>query len=335
MLLARNTTPTVSGCAAIVAAAVLLGGDTVVGQELAIAAASDLQAVFPTVAERYHRQTGRSVRLTYGSSGNFFSQIQNGAPFDLFFSADVEYPRRLEAAGLAEPGTLHEYATGRIVLWVRKDSGLDVRRGLPVLTDSRVRRIAIANPQHAPYGRAAVAALRGAKLYEALRGKLVLGENVSQAAQFVQSGNADVGILALSVALAPAVKATGAYAEIPAAFHPPIDQAAVVISRSRNKTAARDFLRFMDRPEIIQLLQAFGFMRPVRSVGGPADEAAKIGTAERTVRPADPPSPGCGPGSGEARRSAERIGGTRTLNLSIRLKPDPMRMRCAPRHSVR
>jgi molybdate transport system substrate-binding protein len=286
MLLARNRIRTVSGCATIVAAAVLLFGETVVGQELAIAAASDLQAVFPTVAERYHRQTGRSVRLTYGSSGNFFSQIQNGAPFDLFFSADIEYPRRLEAAGFAEAGTLREYATGRIVLWVRNDSGLDVRRGLPMLTDSRVRRIAIANPQHAPYGRAAVAALRGANLYEALRSKLVLGENVSQAAQFVQSGNADVGILALSVALAPAVKGVGAYAEIPAALHPPIDQAAVIISRSRNKTAARDFLRFMERPEIIQLLQAFGFTRSTKSVGGPSDGAATTGTAERAVRPA-------------------------------------------------
>jgi molybdate transport system substrate-binding protein len=240
----------------------LIGGTAAGAQDLAVAAASDLQAVLPLIAEQYQRESGTTLRVTYGSSGNFFAQIQNGAPFDLFFSADIDYPKRLEAAGFGEAGTLHEYAVGRLVIWTRRDSGIDVSRGLDVLTDARVRHVAIANPQHAPYGRAAVAALRHAGVYGQVRTKLVLGENISQAAQFVQSGNADVGILALSVALAPAVAAVGTYAEIPVSLHPPIEQAAIVVGASGRKDAARAFLAFMNRPQVLQLLQRFGFSRP-------------------------------------------------------------------------
>lgn len=229
-------------------------------QTLAIGAASDLQAVLPTLAKRFEQQSGIATRLTFGSSGNFFSQIQNGAPFDLFLSADLEYPRQLVSANLAFGDTLYEYASGRIVLWTRKDSGIDVQQGLRILVDPRVRRIAIANPEHAPYGRAAVAALRYEHLYEAVQSKLVLGENISQAAQFVQSGNADVGILALSVALAPALKAGGTYTEISSTMHPPIRQAAVVLRDARNQKAARDFLAFLKQPDSMKLLADFGFV---------------------------------------------------------------------------
>jgi molybdate transport system substrate-binding protein len=228
-------------------------------QTLSIGAASDLQAVLPALTQRFAQQSGIAARLTFGSSGNFFSQIQNGAPFDLFLSADLEYPRQLVSANLALGDTLYEYASGRIVLWTRNNSGLDVRQGLPILTDPRVRRIAIANPEHAPYGRAAVAALRHEHLYEAVQSKLVLGENISQAAQFVQSGNADVGILALSVALAPALKAGGTYAEIPATMHPAIRQGAVVLRGAKNQKAARDFLAFLQQPDSMKLLADFGF----------------------------------------------------------------------------
>ena len=228
-------------------------------QTLTIAAAADLQAVLPALAERFDRQSGVTTRVTFGSSGNFFSQIQNGAPFDLFLSADLDYPRQLIAAGAALPDSLYEYGAGRLVLWARTDAGIDVRRGLPLLTEARVRRIAIANPQHAPYGRAAVAALRHESVYAAAQPKLVLGENISQAAQFVQSGNADVGILALSVALAPALKASGVYFEIPEDWHPPIRQAAVIVRASQNQKAARDFLAFLKQPASAQLLADFGF----------------------------------------------------------------------------
>src|SRR5206468_9754557 len=169
------------------------GAPRCLAQGLTVAAASDLQSALPAIASRFENATGQPVRLTFGSSGNFFAQIQNGAPFDLFLSADIDYPRRLASSGLAERGSLREYAVGRVVLWTRTDSGVDVKRGLAVLEDSRVRRIAIANPEHAPYGRAAVAALRHEGLYDRVRDKFVLGENISQAAQFADSGSADVG----------------------------------------------------------------------------------------------------------------------------------------------
>jgi molybdate transport system substrate-binding protein len=236
-------------------ACLVLLSDRAPAQDLSIAAASDLQAVFPTLAERFQRESGHRVGLTFGSSGNFFSQIQNGAPFDLFFSADIEYASRLEAAGFAERGSLYRYATGRIVLWTRNDSGIDVRRGLSVLGDSRVRRVAIANPEHAPYGRAAVAALRHEKLYDGIRSKFVFGESVSQAAQFIQSGNAEAGIIALSTARTPALRSGGSYYEIPTASYPAIEQAAVIASASRRKDVARQFLAFFRRPEISLLMQ--------------------------------------------------------------------------------
>jgi molybdate transport system substrate-binding protein len=231
-------------------------------QELRVAAASDLQTVMPQLAERFGRETGYTVTPVFGSSGNFFGQIQNGAPFDLFFSADVDYPRRLGAAGFADPGSLYIYALGRIVLWTRKDSGVDVARGLAALDDPHVRRIAIANPDHAPYGRAAVAALQHERLYDRLKSKLVLGENISQAAQFVQSGAADAGIIALSLTVAPEAMAAGAAWEIPASFHPPIEQAAVVVAKSAHKEVAHQFIGFLQRPEIVRVLADYGFARP-------------------------------------------------------------------------
>jgi molybdate transport system substrate-binding protein len=231
-------------------------------QEIRVAAASDLQFAFPDVAARFQKETGNSVQLTFGSSGNFFAQIQNGAPFDLFFSADIDYPRKLEAAGLAEPGTLDPYATGQIVIWVPKESKLDVTSGVRVLLDSRVRKIAIANPEHAPYGRAAVSAMKAAGVFDKVSDKLVRGENISQAASFVASGNADVGILALSLALAPSMKEKGRYAKIPPADYPPIEQASILLKASTRKEVARQFLAFLKRPEIVQLMQTYGFVIP-------------------------------------------------------------------------
>ena len=143
-------------------------------EEITIAAASDLNFVFHEVATRFEKQTGNKVRLSFGSSGNFYAQIQNGAPYDLFFSADVEYPSKLQAAGLIEPGSLYEYAIGRLVLWAPNPSPLDPHQGVKALLDPRVRKIAIANPEHAPYGRAAEAALKNAGIYDQLAGKLIV-----------------------------------------------------------------------------------------------------------------------------------------------------------------
>ncbi len=232
------------------------------GAEIKVAAAADLTFVFKDVAAQFENQTGSKTKLTYGSSGNFFAQIQNGAPFDLFFSADIGYPEKLEAAGLVEPGTIYEYASGKIVMWVPNGSKLDLSRGLATLLDPGIRKIAIANPQHAPYGVAAVAAMRHAAVYDKIKGKLVLGENISQTAQFVQSGNADVGILALSLALAPAMKNAGRYVEIPAADYPPIIQAAVILKSSRNKELANQFMKFIKQPDTVALMARYGFSIP-------------------------------------------------------------------------
>ncbi len=231
-------------------------------QEITVAAAADLQFAFQDVAARFQKDTGKSVKLISGSSGNFFAQIQNGAPFDIFFSADIDYPRKLETAGLAEPGTLYQYATGKIVLWVPNESKLDLGRGLSVLLDPSIKKIALANPEHAPYGRAAVAAIKHENIYDKISGKFVLGENISQAASFVVSGSADIGIVALSLALAPTMKQKGRYAEIPADAYPPLEQGAVILKSSRKKDAARQFIEFLKTPPILELLRGYGFSVP-------------------------------------------------------------------------
>jgi molybdate transport system substrate-binding protein len=246
-------------------------------QGLTVAAASDLQSALPAIAAQFERDTGQTVRLTFGSSGNFFAQIQNGAPFDVFLSADIDYAKRLERSGQAERGSLYEYATGRVVLWTRKDSGIDVRRGLTVLTDARVRRVAIANPEYAPYGRAAIAALRHERLYEPVREKMVLGENISQAAQFAQSGSADVGVLALSLALSPPLKSSGIYFEIPESWHPPIEQAVVVLASSRQKALARQFLDCLKKQESVRILRSSGFAVPQATTQRPRYDSSRLG----------------------------------------------------------
>ena len=232
-------------------------------QEIAVAAAADLKFAMDDIASQYEKQTGNKVNVTYGSSGNFFSQLQNGAPFDLFFSADIDYARRVETAGLAEPGTLYPYAIGRIVIWAPADSRVDVTKlGWKALLSGSVQKIAIANPEHAPYGRAAVAALQKAGIYDQVKDKLVYGDNISQAAQFVQSGNAQVGIVALSLAVSSAMQG-GRRWEIPADMHPPIEQAAIVLKNGRNKDAARSFLDFVKTEFARATLAKYGFSFPL------------------------------------------------------------------------
>ncbi len=235
--------------------------------EITIAVAADLTFVFPDVAARFQKDTGNSVKFSFGSSGNFMSQIQNGAPFDMFFSADIGYPRKLEAAGLAEPGSLYEYAVGTLVLWVPHTSALDLKQGLAVLTDPSVHKIAIANPEHAPYGRAAGAAMKHDGVYDKVSGKLVMGENISQAAQFVQSGNADIGLLAFSLAVGPNLKEKGRYELVPTSDYPPIEQAAVIITSSKKKATAKQFIAYMKKPRIVSLMRDHGFVVPDSPVG--------------------------------------------------------------------
>ena len=165
-------------------------------QEITLAAAADMSAALPQLVADYTKKTGQAVKLSFGSSGNLTNQIRNGAPFDVFFSADEEYPQELTAEGLAAKDTLYRYAVGRLVLWVPGDSPLDLSKlGMKGLLDPSVKKISIANPATAPYGRAADAALRHFGIYDQVSSRLVLGENVSQAAQFVESGNAQAGLI--------------------------------------------------------------------------------------------------------------------------------------------
>ncbi len=231
--------------------------------EVLVAAASDLNFAFKEVVAQFERQTGTRVKLSLGSSGNLFSQIQNGAPFDLYFSADIRYPQKLVESGHGVPGSLYQYAVGRIVVWAGKQSPLAVEsRGMEVLLDPSIRRIAIANPKHAPYGRAAEAAMTHFKVLEPVRPKLVLGENISQAAQFVESGAADVGILALSLALAPAMAEAGRFWIVPAEAHPPLEQGAVLLTHAANQAAARAFMEFIKGAEGRAIMRRYGFVVP-------------------------------------------------------------------------
>lgn len=230
--------------------------------ELVIAAASDLNFAFKELVAEYEKTTGDHVKLSLGSSGNFYSQIKNGAPFDLYFSADIGYPKKLEGAGLTVPGSLYRYAVGRIVVWTGTASALDVTKGITVLQEPKIKKIAIANPKHAPYGRAAVAAMEHFKVYDQVKDRLIFGENVSQAAQFIESGACEIGIVALSLALAPTMKARGTYWEIPAEAHLPLEQGAVILKSSSHQGAARQFLEFVKGTQGQEIMRRYGFTVP-------------------------------------------------------------------------
>jgi molybdate transport system substrate-binding protein len=231
--------------------------------ELVVAAAADLSTALKEIGDNYEKKTGVKVKLSFGASGALTQQIQNGAPFDLFFSADMEYPRQLIASRDADAASLYQYAVGKLVLWVPADSTLDVEhKGMNVLLDPSVKKIAIANPQHAPYGRAAVAALKHTGVYDQVADRLVLGENVSQAAQFVESGNAQAGFVALAHAVAPGMRGKGKYWEVPVDAYPPLAQGVIVLSHSQHKKEAAEFLEYIKTKEVAELLRKYGFTLP-------------------------------------------------------------------------
>jgi molybdate transport system substrate-binding protein len=246
-------------------AAIICISQLCVAQEITVAAAADLQFAMQDIASRFQSATGKTVKPIYGSSGNFLQQIQNGAPFDVFFSANLGYAKELEAAGMTEPGSYYEYAKGRIVIWVPNASKLDLSIGMKALLDPAVKKIAIANPLHAPYGQAAVAAMQRENIYDRLKDKFVLGENISQTAAFVVSGAADIGVVALSLVLSPNMKDKGRYVEVPEEDYPPIEQACVILRSSKNKDVARQFLSFIKTPAIHDMLKSYGFNVPASS----------------------------------------------------------------------
>ncbi len=247
---------------AVICALIFAGVNRAGAEEVTIAAASDLNFAFKELIAEYEKTTGNHVKLSLGSSGNFYAQIQNGAPFDLYFSADIGYPKKLEDAGLTVPGSLYRYAVGRIVLWAATASRLDVSKGLDVLREPGIKKIAIANPKHAPYGRAAVAAMESSHVYESVKDKLILGENISQAAQFIESGACDIGIIALSLAMAPAMSGKGVYWDIPVDAYPSLEQGAVILKQSKNQEAARRFLEFLKNSQGQDIMRRYGFTLP-------------------------------------------------------------------------
>lgn len=231
--------------------------------DLRIAAASDLQTVLPKIVTEFEKITGNKVSITFGSSGVLFAQIKNGAPFDIFLSADLDYPQALITANLADSGLVAQYANGKLVLWVKNNLAQQAKRdGLAILKSNLVQKIAMANPQHAPYGRAAQAALESTGLYDRVKTKIVLGENISQAAQFATSGNVDAAFLSQASALSPQLNEKGIVIELRDNSYPAVEQAGAVLKSSPNQKAATDFMLFLLGPNSRSILRAYGFYMP-------------------------------------------------------------------------
>ena len=229
---------------------------------LTVAAAADMKFALEDCLTVFRKDNpGIEVKVSYGSSGNFCTQIENGAPFDLFLSADKKYPEKLVAGGHAAADSLFPYAVGRLVVWVPKDSPIDVARlGIVSLKDPAAKKVAIANPEHAPYGEAAVAAMKSLGVYDDVKEKLVLGDNIAQTAQFVESGAADIGIIALSLAVAPVMADKGRYWEVPLSAFPKMVQAGVITSQAANLEDARKLEDFLKSPAGNEILKKFGFI---------------------------------------------------------------------------
>ncbi len=253
-------------CKTLLLAAMLLlpiGGHA---EQIRVAAAADLKFALDEIAATFKQANPTDeLDIIYGSSGKFLTQIQQGAPYDLYFSADIAFPRELVKAGYAAT-EVRPYAIGRIVLWSADRDASQMK--LADLIDPTITRIAIANPRHAPYGQRAEEALRAAGLWELLEPKLVYGENVAQTAQFVQSGNAQVGIIALSLALSPTLATQGGYGPIPDNLHQPLEQGYIITKRAADKALARLFADYMGSATARAVMTRYGFVLP-------GEEAAK------------------------------------------------------------
>jgi molybdate transport system substrate-binding protein len=234
------------------------------GVSLTLAVASSMQFAMEDLLNEYQAvHPGVTLKATYGSSGNFFAQIQNQAPFDLFFAADMEYPRKLVEVGLVLNEEVSLYALGGLALWVPKASPIAVEKlGMEALKDPTVKKVAMANPKLAPYGVAAEAALISAGLYEQAAPKIVLGDNITQTAQFVESGAADIGVLALSHVVASKMSGAGRYWVVPAASHRAIEQGMVILKQAQDVAAARGFRDFVLSAAGGKVLERHGFKLP-------------------------------------------------------------------------
>jgi molybdate transport system substrate-binding protein len=237
----------------------------VLAEKITIAAASDLKYCLDEVVADFRKaHAGDEVEVVYGSSGKFKTQIEQGAPFDLFFSADIAFTRELVKAGLAV-ADVHTYATGRLALWSKTIDASSLK--VADLTRADIRKIAIANPQHAPYGKRAEEALRASGVWEQVESKLVYGENIAQTAQFAESGNAQVGIIALSLLLGPQMAGKGSYSVVPDSLHEPLEQAFVITRRAAENTLARAFADYMGSGQTRAVMVRYGFALPGEASG--------------------------------------------------------------------
>jgi molybdate transport system substrate-binding protein len=225
------------------------GSHALAQKELRVAAAADLQPVMPVLSQAYEHATGIKLVVSFGSSSTLATQILGGAPMDIFLGADFVYPEKVVAAGLADAGAPTAYAKGTLVLWTRKDSGL-LPLSIDRLTDPRVKTVAIANELHAPYGRAAAEALRKMKMYDAVSPHFVVGENITQTAQFVESGNAQLGLISLTAASTEHFMEIGTYVLVPTSQYPEIRQYAVVMKNSDRRADAHAFLDWLLSPAV-------------------------------------------------------------------------------------
>ena len=230
-------------------------------QSITIAAAADLRFALDDITKLYkEKHQGVKIDVIYGSSGNLFQQITNQAPFDLFFSADISFPQKLEEQKLTS-GKPTIYAVGHLVLW---SASKDVSKGLGLLKSEDIKKISIANPEIAPYGKRAVESLKYYKLYDIIKDKIVKGDNVSQAAQFVLTGNAEAGIIALSLALSPQMSSKGKYYLIDEKSYSKMEQAYVVLKKSGKKKELLDFVKFLETKKVKDILSKYGFKLPVK-----------------------------------------------------------------------
>ncbi len=243
----------------------LLLANTAQAEKITVAAAADLKFAMDEIVTGFNKShSGDEVQVVYGSSGKFHTQIQQGAPYELFFSADIGFPRELAKQGQAS-SEVKPYAVGRIVLW---SADMDATKmTLASLTDPKITKIAIANPKHAPYGKRAEEALRSAGLWEKIQPKLVFGENIAQTAQYVQSGNAQVGIIALALVLNPELSKKGGYYLIPDTMHNPLEQGFIITKLGANKPLAKQFADYMGSKQVRTIMTKYGFVLPGEKTG--------------------------------------------------------------------
>ena len=235
---------------------VVLAVTPALAEQVLVAVAANFIGPFREVATEFEKTTGHTVQTAAGSSGNFYSQIKNGAPFDVFFSADNERPKLLEDEGLGVKGNRFTYAIGRLVLWGPDPSLI---KGEDTLRSASFKRLAIANPKTAPYGVAAMQAMQKLRVWDSVQPRIVMGESLGQTMGFIESGNAELGFVALSQALDPKIKGTGSRWDVPNDLHEPIQQDVVLLTKGKDNPAAKALMEFMGGPQAKAIIERYGY----------------------------------------------------------------------------